>query len=229
MHRPFRADLPVAVPDRPLRVAWSPDLGLPVESSQRDVLTATRQAMVDLGWDVVDDEPELALASDCFRVLRAWNIANGPTARFHDRMDEIKATIRDEIRRGEAVSAAEVATAYAQLAALWHETVDFFDRGYDVLACPVTQLSPFPVEVEFPTEVAGVQLSNYIDWMASCWRITVTGCPTLSLPAGFDADGMPVGVQLVTRQGADGALLRAAKALEEATGFAARRPPAVPA
>ena len=58
--------------------------------------------------------------------------------------------------------------------------------------------------------------------MAACWRITVTGCPTLSLPAGFDADGMPVGVQLVTRQGADVALLRAAKALEEATGFAAR-------
>jgi amidase len=72
--------------------------------------------------------------------------------------------------------------------------------------------------------VAGVQLSNYIDWMAACWRITVTGCPTLSLPAGFDVDGMPVGVQLVTRQGADVALLRAAKALEAATGFAARRP-----
>jgi amidase len=139
-------------------------------------------------------------------------------------MDEIKATIRDEIARGQAVTAAEVATAYAQLAALWHETVDFFDRGYDVLACPVTQLSPFPVDVEYPTEVAGEQLSNYIDWMAACWRITVTGCPTLSLPAGFDGDGMPVGVQLVTRQGADVPVLRAAKALEEATGHAARSP-----
>ena len=72
-------------------------------------------------------------------------------------------------------------------------------------------------------------MSNYIDWMAACWRITVTGCPTLSLPAGFDADGLPVGVQLVTRQGADVALLRAAKALEAATGCAARRPPILPA
>jgi len=229
MHRPLQVPVPVTPPDRPLRVAWSPDLGVPVESSQRDVLAGARQAMVDLGWDVVDAEPELALASDCFRVLRAWNIANGPTARFHDRMHEIKATIQDEIRRGNAVTAAEVATAYAQLAALWREMVTFFDQGYDLLACPVTQVSPFPVEVEYPTEVAGEQLSNYIDWMASCWRITVTGCPTLSLPAGFDAGGLPVGVQLVTRQGADSALLRAAKALEEATGFAARRPPVVPA
>ena len=97
MHRPFSTCLPVPPPERPLRVAWSPDLGVPVEPSQLDVLAGTRQAMVDLGWDVVDDEPELALASDCFRVLRAWNIANGPTARFHDRMDEIKATIHDEI------------------------------------------------------------------------------------------------------------------------------------
>jgi amidase len=224
MHRPFRMPLPVAHPDRPLRVAWSPDIGVPVERSQLDVLATTRQAMLDLGWEVVDAEPELALASSCFRVLRAWNIANGPTARFHDRMDEIKATIQDEIARGTAVSAAEVATAYAQLAALWRETVAFFDEGYDLLACPVTQVSPFPVEVEYPTEVAGVALSNYIDWMAACWRITVTGCPTLSLPAGFDTDGMPVGVQLVTRQGADGALLRAAKALEEATGYAAHQP-----
>ena len=224
LYRPI--DLPdeITPPDRPLRVAWSPDLGVPVEATQLDVLAGARQAMVDLGWDVIDDEPALDLASDCFRVLRAWNIANGPTARFHDRMDEIKATIQDEIRRGSAVTAAEVATAFGQLGALWRETVDFFDRGYDLLACPVTQVSPFPVDVEYPTEVAGVATSNYIDWMASCWRITVTGCPTLSLPAGFDVDGMPVGVQLVTRQGADVALLRAAKALEEATGL--RRPAA---
>ena len=227
MHRPIDLPPELRPPERPLRVAWSRDLGVPVERTQLDVLAGTRQTMVDLGWDVVDDEPTLAAASDCFRVLRAWNIANGRTARFHDRIDQIKATIQDEIRRGIAVSAADVATAYTQLAALWHETVAFFDRGYDLLACPVTQLSPFPVEVEYPTEVAGVALSNYIDWMASCWRITVTGCPTMSLPAGFDVDGMPVGVQLVTRQGADVALLRAAKALEEATEFAARRPPIV--
>jgi amidase len=227
MHRPITLPTELLPPDRPLRVAWSRDFGVPVERTQLDVLAGVRQAMVVLGWDVVDDEPALAAASDCFRVLRAWNIANGRTAPLHDRVDQIKATIQDEIRRGLAVSAAEVATAYTQLAALWHETVAFFDRGYDLLAGPVTQLAPFPVEVEYPTEVAGVALSNYIDWMASCWRITVTGCPTMSLPAGFDVDGMPVGVQLVTRQGTDVALLRAAKALEEATQFATRRPPIV--
>jgi amidase len=210
---------------RPVRVAWSDRLGVPVETSQLDVLAGTRQAMVDLGWEVVDDEPELASAGDSFRVLRAWSIANGPTARFHHRIDEIKATIQGEIRRGIALTQAEVAAAYAQLAALWREAVAFFDRGYDVLACPVTQVSPFPIETEYPTVVAGEPMDSYIDWMAACWRITVTGCPALSLPAGFDADGLPAGVQLVARHGADVHLLRIAKALEEATGYASRQPP----
>jgi amidase len=225
MYRPIVLPPELRPPERRLRVAWSRDLGVPVERTQLDVLADTRQAMIDLGWDVVDDEPTLAAASDCFRVLRAWNIANGPTAGFPDRLDQIKATIQDEIRRGKAVTAADVATAYAQLAALWRETVAFFDRGFDLLACPVTQLSPFPVDVEYPTEVAGVAASNYIDWMAVCWRITVTGCPALSLPAGFDVDGMPVGVQLVARQGADVALLRAARMLEAATQFSTHGPP----
>ena len=155
MHQPLAVPVPVQPPDGPLRVAWSADIGVPVEDSQLGVLAGVRQAMVDLGWDVVDDEPELALASDCFRTLRCWNIANGPTAPLHDRIEQIKATIQDEIRRGEALQQHDVARAYAQLAALWHETVAFFDRGYDLLACPVTQLAPFPVDLEYPTEVAG--------------------------------------------------------------------------
>ena len=181
--------------------------------------------MVDLGWDVVDDEPELALASDCFRTLRCWNIANGPTAPFHDRIDQIKATIQDEIRRGEALQQQDVARAYAQLAALWHETVAFFDRGTTSSPAPSPSWRRSRSTSSTRPRSTGTTMSNYIDWMASCWRITVTGCPALSLPAGFDADGLPVGVQLVARQGADVGLLRAAKAVEEATGYAARRPP----
>ena len=223
-------DLPdeLLPPERPLRVAWSRDLGVPVEVSQLGVLDGLRATIEGLGWDVVDDEPDLGRAGDCFRVLRAWSFATGPLAdRPEEELATVKATIRDEVRRGRALTAADVAGAYAQLGELWRAAVDFFDRGIDVLACPTTQVAPFPVEEEHPTEVAGQPMGDYIEWMASCWKITVTGCPALSLPAGFDACGLPVGVQLVARHGADVALLRAAKALESATGHAARRPPIV--
>jgi amidase len=227
MPRPIELPDEIRPPDRPLRVAWSPDLGLPVEAEQRMVLDGMRVAIEELGWATEVATPELPRASESFRVLRAWNIANGPTASFADRRDEIKATIQDEIRRGEALSQHDVAVAYAGYADCWVRAAAFFDGGYDLLACPVTQVAPFPVEWEYPPEVAGVAMSNYIDWMEACWRITATGCPALSLPAGFDSDGLPVGVQLVAAHGDDVTLLRAAKAIEEATGYAARRPPIV--
>ncbi len=226
MPRVIELPAEIVPPERPLRVAWSRDLGLPIEAEQISVLDGARAALEGLGWTTVEATPDLPLADDSFRVLRAWNIANGPTAPFADRREEIKATIQDEIRRGEALTQREVAAAYAGYADCWARTAAFFDDGgYDLLACPVTQVAPFPAELEYPTSVAGVEMANYIDWMEACWRITATGCPALSLPAGFDAAGLPVGVQLVARHGHDVDLLRAAKAFEEATGLAARRPP----
>ena len=83
---------------------------------------------------------------------------------------------------------------------LVRRSAEFFTR-YDLLAGPVTQLAPFPADWEYPTEVGGRPLRSYIDWMAVCYRVTVMGCPALSLPAGFDDDGLPVGIQLVGAPG----------------------------
>ena len=100
----------------------------------------------------------------------------------------------------------------------------FFDR-YDYLACPVTQVEPFPVEQEYASEIDGVQMGSYIEWMRSNSRISVTCCPAISLPVGFSAAGLPVGLQLVTRPFGERALLEVAHALELHTGFAGRIPP----
>ena len=89
---------------------------------------------------------------------------------------------------------------------------------------PVTQVAPFPVEVEYPTEIGDVEMATYLDWMESCWAITVTGAPAISVPAGFTDDGLPVGIQLVGRPGGDVALLRAAHAFEGATEIWRRAP-----
>ena len=201
LHRVVELPDELRPPDRPLRVAWSDDLGVPVESSQLDMLAGRQARDGRLGWDVVDAEPDLDLAGDCFRVLRAWATANGPMARVPDpRRSQGDRPRRD--RRGPLPSRRpRWPWPTSELATLWQTAAAFFEQGFDVLACPTTQVAPFPIEWEYPTEVAGQAMVDYIDWMASCWRITVTGCPTLSLPAGFDADGLPVGVQLVGRHG----------------------------
>lgn len=48
---------------------------------------------------------------------------------------------------------------------------------------PVVQVVPFDIEVEYPTDVAGTPMTTYLDWMESCWCITVTGHPAMSVPS----------------------------------------------
>ena len=225
LHRPIELPVRLDRPDRPLRVAWSRDIGgVAMDPAQVAVLDAYRPTIEALGWDVVDDEPDLGGADECFRTLRAWQSATGAVGQLDPTPDEVKATIHDEIQRGNALTPAAIAAAYDHLGVLYRRGVEFFSR-YDLLAGPVTQVAPFPVEWEHPTEIAGRVLTSYIDWMASCYRITVLGGPAMSLPAGFDADGLPVGIQLAGAPGADADVLRAAAVLEAASTVPNRRPP----
>ena len=100
-----------------------------------------------------------------------------------------------------------------------------FLTGYDVLAAPVTQVPPFDVETEYPTEVAGVPMGSYLEWFRACSRITVTAHPAVAVPAGFTDAGLPIGLQLVGRHRGELALLRLAHAINGATGLTDRTPP----
>ncbi len=201
--------------DRPLRVAYSPTVGgLPVESSVADVVGAFVESVAGIGWAVEADEPDFSGADEAFETIRSYLFANGKLADHADRIGETKATIQEEFRRGRAQTGADVADAHAHVGVLWRRAVDFFSR-YDLLIAPVTQISPFPIELEYPTSVDGVECARYIDWMRSVCRITTLGMPALSLPAGFDPDGLPVGVQLIGGPHNDVGVLRAALTLEQ--------------
>jgi amidase len=86
-------------------------------------------------------------------------------------------------------------------------------------------VQPFAVETEWVNEIEGQGLPSYLDWMSICCIITVFGLPAISVPCGFTRAGLPVGIQIVGKPRADLAVLRAAHALEQATGHGMRRPP----
>ncbi|MCE3550394.1 amidase [Pseudonocardia sp. RS11V-5] len=211
-----------------LRVAWSPDLGgsIPVDAAVTAALEPQVRVLEELGATVERADPDLRGADEVFRTLRAWIFAvtMGPLlARHRDRM---KATLVGNIEEGRRLTGADVARAEILHSALFQRMRRFYEQ-YDLLALPVAQVPPFPVEMEYPTEIAGVAQSSYLDWMRSAYLISSFGHPAISVPAGFTPDGLPVGLQLVGAHRGEAALLQAAHAFEQATRVGERRPPAV--
>ncbi|MBM0124708.1 amidase [Pimelobacter simplex] len=207
---------PVAASLAGLRVALSVDLGgaLDVDHEVAAVVESAGRALAGAGAVVASAYPDLSLAEDTFRTLRAWHFQAKLGSLLAAHPDDFKPSLADNIRLGETLTGADVARAYGQRTAL-SETMRLFFGDHDVLVLPVSQVPPFPADQEFPTEINGKPMATYLDWMRSAYFITVTGCPAISVPFGTTADGLPVGVQLVARHGADLQLLEVALAVEE--------------
>lgn len=208
-----------------VRVGFSPDLDglLPVEKEVADIVGGAAQVFTDLGAHVNGTIPDLIDADEVFGVRRALDFVGSWGALYEAHPDRIKESVIWNIRMGLELTGAEVASAEAARARL-HAEVDRFFAGSDVLVLTTCQVLPFDASIEYPTEINGVQLSNYLDWMRALCLISATGCPAISVPAGFSASGLPVGIQIVARPGADVDLLRIAHAYESATGHHLRHP-----
>ncbi|MEV0171995.1 amidase [Streptomyces sp. NPDC050803] len=216
---------PLADDVRSLRVAWSPDLGgaVPVEPEVASAVEAAAGVFTDLGCTVERDCPDFSGADEAFRTLRGWQMATalGPALDAH--RHQVKETLVENVEFGLRLSGADLGRAEILHTELFHRMREFFGR-YDLLVLPVSQLPPFPVDIEYPTEVAGVAMSDYLDWMKSAYYVSATGCPALGIPAGFTPDGLPVGVQLVGRHRGELPVLRAGRAFEQATNWGLRKP-----
>jgi amidase len=223
----FAAPLPLEL--RGLRVAWAPDLGgrVRVDPAITAVLSRAVPVFDQLGATVEEDCPDLSGADEVFGTLRAWQFEAAHLEKSRAHPDQVKESVRWNAEMGAKLTGPDIARAEMAHTRLYERVVAFFDR-YDVLLAPTTQALPFPVELEYPTEIDGRPLENYLEWMRSCTLLTPTGCPALSVPGGFTADGLPVGLQVVAAPRADRRVLEAGHAFEQATGFGARRPPLQP-
>ncbi|MCY4146209.1 MAG: amidase [Chloroflexi bacterium] len=208
------------------RIAWSPDLGcLPVEPSVIQTIEAQLPVFADIGIVVEEAHPDFSDAYDIFQTLRAWGFELAFAERFVQFGEEsFKETIRWNAAQGRQLSAAHISRAQVKRTELFHRVREFLDV-YDCLLLPTAQVPPFPIEQEYPREINGATMRTYIDWMMSCGFITVTGLPAMSVPCGFTADGLPVGLQMVGKPRGEFALLQLAYAFQEATRFYLRKPP----
>lgn len=212
---------------RKTRIAWSPDLGgLPVDARVARVLEKQRKVFAGLGCIVEEAEPDFSGAAEAFETLRAVGFLNRYGVLLKEHRGRLKESVIWNIEEGFRRSAEDVARAETLRTALFHRVRRFLER-YEFLVCPVNQLPPFPIDEEWPREVAGTRMANYLDWMKSCYYISLVNHPAISVPAGFtdDTPALPVGIQIVGRYRDDLGVLQLAHAFEQATGIARQRPP----
>jgi amidase len=210
---------------RGARLAWSPDLGrFPVEREVLDVLEAALPVFSGLGCDVEPAHPDFEGADDIFQILRAHAFALGHAHELEEHRDLMKDTVVWNIEKGLSLDARDLARAKIERGRLYERVRRFFEN-FDFLLLPVTQVAPFDIETDWVREIDGVQMETYVDWMKSCYYISVTGHPALSVPAGFTEDGLPVGIQIVGRYRGELDVLRLGHAFEGATNYGSTHPP----
>jgi amidase len=209
---------------KPKRVAYSPDLGItPVDP---EVAAITRKAALrfaEAGAIVEEAHPDLREAHECFHVLRAFDFAISKAALLRTRRDLLKPEVIWNIEEGLKLTVEQLERAEAQRIAMTARTLEFFGT-YDLLLTPATIVAPFPVENRYVAECAGKKFDNYVEWLGIVYAITLVCCPALSLPCGFTASGLPVGLQVVAAPRGDAQLLAGAKVLEDILGVRGTTP-----
>jgi amidase len=209
---------------RGVRIAWTPDLGfLPVAAAVRAVTAGAPRVFESLGCRVEAAAPDWRDGPEIFQTLRAHLFAASFAGLYRSAPDQLKDTIRWNTERGLALSAEAVGRAELAQTRMYRRTLAFFEH-HDLLIAPTTQVAPFAKTIDWVREIDGQAFDNYLQWMESCAIVSLTGCPAISVPCGFTADGLPVGLQIVGPPRADLAVLQAAAAFEQATGHGQRRP-----
>lgn len=156
--------------------------------------------------------------------LRSWGKAAALEPLYRETPDALKDTAIWEIERGLALSAMDVHRA-SLVRSDWFRRAQALFGDYDALVLPSAQVWPFDLEQDWTREIAGRAMDSYHRWMEVTIPVGLIGLPALAMPAGFGAEGLPMGVQLIGPRGSDARLLAIGAAYHAATEWPQRRPP----
>jgi len=213
-----------------LRIGWIGDWQgyLPMEAGVLDICEDALRRLETIGCVVEPATPDFDPARlwRCWNTLRHWAVA-GKLAPLHadaDTRDRLKPEACWEIEHGLALSALDVHRANVERSA-WYQSLRRAFERFDVLAMPSAQVFAFDVDTHWPAEIAGHIMDTYHRWMEVVIGASLAGVPAISVPAGFDARGRAMGLQLIGPHRADLDVLRLAAAYEQAAGDVLSREP----
>lgn len=198
-----------------LKVAYCKDIaGIGIDPEVESVCRKAAFEMQQAGAVVEEIDLDLAFMRKPFLAFRGyWFVAQ--LYEHLDKTEEFGVNVRNNIKLGLSVTPEELGEAESARARLWHIFRDFF-ATYDLLLTPCMAVPPFPVEQNYPETIAGRKMETYIDWIAPTFVLSMTSLPVASAPAGLDASGLPVGMQIVGPQLGEETVLAFARAFQEA-------------
>jgi amidase len=207
-----------------VRVAWFKDMGgIPFDPRVLSIVNAQKKVFESLGCIVEEAEPDWTGVHEGYDTLRAWGYATSQAENVRLHRDLVKDTIQWEVERGSKLTGADIARAHALRSQAW-DHMRIFQEKYEYFITPTSQLPPYDVTQPYPTEIAGVPMSTYIEWQKSSILISALENPAISIPCGFTEDGLPIGLQIVGRHRDEWSVLQLAHAFEQATPGSRRKP-----
>ena len=197
---------------------------MPVAPRVTQVIEGQKKTFQSLGCFIEETEPDLQDAEIVFKTWRAWRFELSLSRLSHPQKNLLKGTLHQEIEAAKKLKGTDLSRAELKRTEIYHRVRAFMET-HEFLICPVNQVPPFNVDEPYVKEINGIQMKSYIDWMESCWAISILGLPAISVPAGFTPDGLPVGLQIVGRHHDDLGVLQLAHAFEKMTCFSKKTPP----
>jgi amidase len=198
---------------RGLRIGYCQDIaGIGVDPGIERVCRAAAFNLNGIGAHVEELNLDLSPGRPAFLALRGlWFVAQ-MFPRL-DKQDRFGTNVGNNVRSGLQVTTKDLAAAEDFRGQLWQQFRDFFGK-FDYLLTPCMAVPPFPVEQNYPDNIAGKPMQTYIDWIAPTFVLSLTGLPVASVPAGLDSSGMPVGLQIVATQFGEEAVLALAAEIQ---------------
>lgn len=197
-----------------LRIAYISDFAkIGVEPEIDEICRAATYQIGTWGAKVEEIDLDLSFAREAFLQLRGQLMVTAHLDRI-GLVDKFGPNLAGNIRRGLAQGPKDVAQGEVTRSKLVDEWTKVFAK-YDAVCCPCSPVAPFPVEQNYPEVIAGKKMTTYIDWVAATFLVTMAGLPAISVPAGLDANRLPVGLQIVTRRHREEQMLALAAKVEK--------------
>ncbi|EON10991.1 amidase [Pandoraea sp. SD6-2] len=213
-----------------VKLGWLGDYGgyLPMEDGVMALCEASLRDFTAMGCEVAPCMPDFAPDRlwQTWLTLRHWLVNGSLGAMYADpaRRDKLKPEAQWEVAGGDALRAADVFRASVDRSEWYRSLARLFER-YDFLLLPSAQMFPFDAQMHWPTSLAGKPMDTYHRWMEVVIGPTLAGLPAISVPVGFDARGLPMGLQIIGPAQADLAVLQLAHAYEQQTQWVRRHLP----